>query len=162
MKDMATSCSVVAALIVTMVFTAAFTVPGADDHKTDKKLYDIFMISDGFSLFSSTTSVFVFLGILTSRFQERDFRKSLPRKLFIGLIILFLSIASMLITFCVVLLIMLPESWVPIPVILLGALPITLFALLQFPLLIRIFHSTYGRRFSLTSKLESADKEKNK
>ncbi|GMN66561.1 hypothetical protein TIFTF001_035621 [Ficus carica] len=161
MKETANSCSVVAALIVTMVFAAAFTVPGGEDHKIDRKLYNIFMISDGFSLFTSTTSVFMFLGILTSRFQEHDFHISLPRKLFIGLTILFLSIASMLITFCVVLLIMLPESWVPIPVILFASLPVTLFAFLQFPLLIRIFRSTYGRSFSLTSKPESTDKEKN-
>jgi hypothetical protein len=34
--------------------------------------------------------------------------------------------------------------WVSFPIILLASLPVTLFALLQFPLLVEIFFSTYG------------------
>lgn len=91
MKSTATSCTVVAALIVTIMFAAAFTVPGGNDQNTgfptflNKKLFMLFIISDALSLFSSTTSVLMFLGILTSRYAEEDFLKSLPTKMIIGL-----------------------------------------------------------------------------
>ncbi|BBG92909.1 Ankyrin repeat family protein [Prunus dulcis] len=62
MKGTATSCTVVGALIVTIMFAAAFTVPGGNNQDTDS-----------ISLFSSTTSVMIFLGILTSRYAEDDF-----------------------------------------------------------------------------------------
>src|SRR5690606_1839919 len=106
MKDISSSCSFVGALIFTIMFTAAFTLPGGNNQNTgfpmflDKKLFKIFIISDAISLFSSTTSVLTFLGILTSRYAEDDFLISLPRKMILGLSTLFLSIATMMISFC--------------------------------------------------------------
>ncbi|KAF2318330.1 hypothetical protein GH714_005366 [Hevea brasiliensis] len=112
MKETATSCTVVGALIITIMFTAAFTVPG---------------------------------GVLTSRYAEDDFLKSLPTKLIIGLSSLFISIAAMMVAFCATLIIMLKgELKLVIPITLLASIPVTLFMLLQFPLLIEIFVSTYG------------------
>ena len=73
MKDTATSCTVVGALIATIMFAAAFTVPGGNDQNTgipmffNENLFMLFIVSDSLSLFSSATSVFMFLGILTSR-----------------------------------------------------------------------------------------------
>ncbi|KAK4275364.1 hypothetical protein QN277_018458 [Acacia crassicarpa] len=70
MKDTASSCSVVGALIVTIMFAVAFTVPGGNDQNSgypmflENKLFKVFLISDALSLFSSTTSVLTFLGIL--------------------------------------------------------------------------------------------------
>ena len=86
MKDTATSCTVVGALIVTIMFAAVFTVPGGNNQNNgfpiflNKKLFIVFIVSDALSLFSSSTSVLMFLGILTSRYAEEDFLKSLPRK----------------------------------------------------------------------------------
>jgi hypothetical protein len=151
MKDTASSCTVVGALIATIMFAAAFTVPGGNDQNTgipmflNENLFMLFIVSDSLSLFSSATSVLMFLGILTSRYAEEDFLKSLPTKMIIGLSTLFFSIVSMMIAFCAALLIMLRgKSWFVIPVICLASIPVTLFALMQFPLLVDMFISTYG------------------
>jgi hypothetical protein len=106
----------------------------------------LFIISDALSLFFSTTSVVMFLGILTSRYAEDDFLESLPRKMIIGLSTLFFSIAAMMIAFSTALFIMLQEqySWIIIPVICLASVPVALFVLMQFPLLVDMLKSTYG------------------
>ncbi|KAL6327289.1 hypothetical protein AAG906_018588 [Vitis piasezkii] len=152
MKEIATSSSFVAALIVTIMFAAAFTIPGGNNDKgapifLDDPLFMVFIISDSISLFSATTSVLMFLGILTSQYAENKFLTRLPTKLIIGLSTLFISIAAMMIAFCAALAILLKKSStkvVMIPIILLACVPVTLFALLQFPLLVSIFISTYG------------------
>ena len=151
MKDTATSCTVVGALIITIMFAAIFTVPGGNDENNgfpiflNKKLFIVFIVSDALSLFSSSTSVLMFLGILTSRYAEKDFLESLPRKMIIGLSTLFFSIVAMMITFSAALFLMLHEqSWIFKPVICLASIPITLFVLMQFPLLVTMANSTYG------------------
>uniref|UniRef100_A0A6N2LNF5 PGG domain-containing protein n=1 Tax=Salix viminalis TaxID=40686 RepID=A0A6N2LNF5_SALVM len=151
MKGSATSCTVVGALIITIMFTAAFTVPGGNVQETgypvfkDEKSFTVFIVADAISLFSSSTSVLMFLGILTSRYAEEDFLKSLPTKLIFGLSTLFLSIAAMMVTFCAALIIMLNGKLeIVIPIVLLASIPVTFFMLLQFPLLVEIFVSTYG------------------
>ncbi|KAI9074495.1 hypothetical protein K1719_043557 [Acacia pycnantha] len=154
MKDTACSCSVVGALIVTIMFTVAFTVPGGNDQASgypiflENKLFKVFLISDALSLFSSATSVLTFLGILTSRYSEEDFLYSLPKKLIIGLSTLFLSIATMMVAFAVTIVIMLQHNSsslrVFLPIAMLGGVPITLFVLLQFPLLVEVVSSTYS------------------
>ncbi|XP_028774956.1 ankyrin repeat-containing protein NPR4-like [Neltuma alba] len=154
MKETASSCSVIGALIVTIMFAAALTIPGGNNQNSGypmfmkEKLFKVFLISDALSLFSSTTSVLTFLGILTSRYADEDFLFSLPRKLIIGLSTLFLSIATMMIAFSATIMIMLQyhssSLWVILPVPLLASVPVTLFVLLQFPLLVEVFWSTYG------------------
>ncbi|KDP37872.1 hypothetical protein JCGZ_06379 [Jatropha curcas] len=151
MKESATSCTVVGALIITIMFTATFTVPGGNVQDTGfpmfahEKSFMIFIISDAVSLFASSTSVLMFLGVLTSRYSEDDFLKSLPKKLIIGLSTLFISIAAMMVAFCATLMIMLEgELRLVLPIILLASIPVNLFILLQFPLLVEIFVSTYG------------------
>ncbi|KAM4071853.1 hypothetical protein ACB094_11G092000 [Castanea mollissima] len=150
MKDTASSCTVVGALIVTIMFAAAFTVPGGNDQNKgfpiflNEKLFMVFIVSDALSLFSSSTSVLMFLGILTSRYAEEDFLKSLPTKMIIGLSTLFFSIAAMMTTFSASLFLMLREqSWIFIPVICLASVPVTLFVLMQFPLLVDMTILTY-------------------
>ncbi|KAI3950793.1 hypothetical protein MKW92_018626 [Papaver armeniacum] len=157
MKDTAQSCMVVAALIATVVFAGAFTVPGGNisDGNNEKNGNPIFLhnnaftwfvISDALGLFSSTTSVLMFLSILTSRYAEEDFLRSLPKRLIIGLGTLFISIAAMMIAFSAALSLVLKNKfqWASIPIALVACLPVTLFALLQFPLLVEIYLSTYG------------------
>ncbi|KAF5465276.1 hypothetical protein F2P56_015297 [Juglans regia] len=129
----------------------AFTVPGGNNQDTglpiffNKKLFRLFIVSDALSLFSSASSVLMFMGILTSRYAEGDFFKSLPKKMIIGLSTLFFSIATMMIAFSAGLLLMLgEESSMVIPVISLASIPVTLFVLMQFPLLVDMYISTYG------------------
>ncbi|XP_070673745.1 uncharacterized protein [Malus domestica] len=151
MKETATSYTVVGALIITIMFAAVITIPGGNGDTgfptfNHEKLFILFIISDAISLFSSTTATLTFLGILTSRFAEDDFLKSLPTKMIIGLAALFLAIATMMIAFSAALLIIVRRhSWIVIPAILLSSVPVTLFAWMQFPLLVRIIVSTYGK-----------------
>ncbi|KAK4593413.1 hypothetical protein RGQ29_017501, partial [Quercus rubra] len=151
MKDTASSCTVVGALIATIMFAAVFTVPGGNDQTigvpifVNKKLFLVFIVSDALSLFSSSTSVLMFLGILTCRYAEEDFLESLPRKMIIGLSTLFFSIVTMMTTFSAALLLMLQEeSWILKPIICFASIPVTLFVLMQFPLLVTMAISTYG------------------
>ncbi|XP_050224606.1 protein ACCELERATED CELL DEATH 6-like [Mercurialis annua] len=154
MKDTAMSCATVAALVITVVFAAAFTVPGGNNSDQGIPIYlnqtafMIFAISDAFGLFSSSTSLLMFLGILTSRYSEEDFRRALPMRLSIGLITLFFSIASMLIAFSAAFHLVLfhKVKWIAVPIGLLACAPVTLFALLQFPLLLEMVCSTFGHK----------------
>ncbi|KAM1218228.1 hypothetical protein EV1_045025 [Malus domestica] len=149
MKATATSCTVVAALIVTIMFIAVFSVPGGTKAGyplfLNKRIFMVFIVADVFSLFSSTTSVVTFLGILNSRYAEDDFLKSLPTKMVIGLFTLFSSMVTMVIAFSSTLFLMLEaKEWIVVPIILLASVPIVSFVWMQFSHLVEIFISTYG------------------
>ncbi|KAI3968349.1 hypothetical protein MKW92_052338 [Papaver armeniacum] len=151
-KEASQACMVVSTLIATVMFTAAFTVPGGNDQNTGlpmflrSKPFFFFIVSDAISLFASCTSILMFFTLLTTRYAERDFLTSLPTKLILGLLFLFISIATMLAAFAATLVIVLREqiTWVYIPVIVLASIPVVLFGSLQFPLFVEIFMSTYG------------------
>ncbi|KAL1322113.1 hypothetical protein AAHE18_14G173300 [Arachis hypogaea] len=106
-RDTAGSFTLVGTLIITIMFAAAFTVPGGNDQNSGipiflKKrtfIFNIFILADAVSLITSSSSVLIFIGILTSRYAEKDFLRSLPLKLLFGLITLFFSVASMMIAF---------------------------------------------------------------
>ncbi|KNA15068.1 hypothetical protein SOVF_101590 isoform A [Spinacia oleracea] len=159
MKQTAQSCSVVAALIATVVFAAAFTLPGGIDSKgtpvfVNRRLFIVFAICNALSLFSSCAAILMFLSILTSRYAEHDFLKSLPLKLMLGLTGMFISIVTMMAAFTVTSFITFREgvksvNWIiPIPIALFAAVPVALFAFQQYPLLLDIYKSTY-RSWSL-------------
>nr|KJB67052.1 hypothetical protein B456_010G171900 [Gossypium raimondii] len=152
MKSTASSCMLVATLITTVMFAAIFTVPGGNDNEKGTPIFleatsfVIFAVSDALALFSSVTTILMFLSILTSRYAEEDFLRLLPQRLIVGLTTLFLSIAAMLVafgaTFCIVLSQRL--AWIAVPVAFIACIPVTLFAFLQFPLLLDIIQSSYG------------------
>ncbi|KAJ4702408.1 Ankyrin repeat-containing protein [Melia azedarach] len=102
MKDTTTSCMLLATLIATIVFAATFTVPGGIKEDTGSLLHihkvslKIFFISNAIALVSSSASIVNFLSILTSPYAEEEFLWSLPRKLRIGLVTFFISIAAMM------------------------------------------------------------------
>ncbi|KAI6668727.1 hypothetical protein NL676_007219 [Syzygium grande] len=151
-KDTANSCMLVSTLIATVLFAAAFTVPGGNDNITGVPLllgedsFLVFAISDALGLFSSVTAILLFLAILTSRYEAQDFLESLPKKIIMGLSLLFLSLAFMLVAFAATLAIVLHKrvEWVLIPITLLASVPVALFAILQLPLLFQMVRSTYG------------------
>ncbi|KAI9081511.1 hypothetical protein K1719_036532 [Acacia pycnantha] len=154
-KKTATSCSVVGALIMTMMFAAAFNVPGGKDQNLGYPLlinqpaFRVFILSNILSLLSSATSVLMFLAILTSRYSEDQFLESLPTKLIFGLSFLFVSIVCMMIAFLSAIDLMLKHthySWI-LPIIILASVPIFLFVRSQFPLLLHTYVSTYGEIF---------------
>lgn len=157
MKDTATSCTVVAALIATVVFAATITVPGGNDQNNgiplfiklgqhEVRAFAVFGVSDAISLFSSVSSILMFLSILTSRYSEVDFLLALPKRLIIGLSMLFISITSMMVAFSAALYLVFGQShpWRLVPVGALATLPVTLFMFLQFPLLLEITRASYG------------------
>ncbi|CAA3017830.1 ankyrin repeat-containing At5g02620-like [Olea europaea subsp. europaea] len=157
MKDTAASCMVVAALIATVAFAAAFTVPGGNKEETgapiflNNRWFTVFVISDAVALFSSTDSIMIFLSILTSRYGEEDFLYTLPAKLMVGLITLFASIVCMDLTFSATFFLVYKEEKQGIlPKIIAGLalLPISLYAMLNFKLWISLIHSTiWASRF---------------
>lgn len=153
MKDTATSCTIAAALIVTMVFAAAITIPGGVHQENGNPIFSgeiafkLFFICNAISLFTSTTSLLMFLSILTARYAQQDFLFTLPNRLIIGLVSLFVSTTSMMISFSSTLYLVFGKgnTWSIIPTVGLACLPVTSFMTLQFPLLVDVISSTYGR-----------------
>ncbi|GKB56079.1 ankyrin repeat-containing protein [Tanacetum coccineum] len=151
MKD----CMLVATLIVTVAFAVAFTVPGGYNQENGMPIFIhessflVFVVADAISLFSSSTSLLVFLSIITSHHNQRDFMYSLPRKLMIGLLTLFISVASMMVTFATSFFVIYRNrmSWVPILMSIFAAIPVIIFAALQFPFLVDMFRSMYDSRY---------------
>lgn len=151
MKDAANSCTVSATLIATIAFAASITVPGGNNGDTGSPIFsndlafNIFAAADALSLFSSTASLLMFLSILTARYAEVDFLYSLPRRLIIGLVTLFISITTMMIAFSATIYLVFGDkrAWTIVPIAAIACLPVTLFATLQFPLLMDMIRSTY-------------------
>ncbi|XP_059436348.1 ankyrin repeat-containing protein NPR4-like [Corylus avellana] len=135
MKDRANYCMVVAALIATVMFAAAFTVPGGNDQTKGTPIFlemnwfMAFFISDAIALCFSSTSIIIFMSILTSRYREDDFLKSLPLKLLFGLATLFISMTGMMVAFNTTFFLVYTSAraWTPAVVITLTSIPIVLF-----------------------------------
>ncbi|KAL8241213.1 hypothetical protein R6Q59_014568 [Mikania micrantha] len=152
MKDRANSGIIVATLIATIVFTSAITVPGGSNGNnglpifSNKQAFIVFAVSDALALFMSASSMLMFLGILTARYAVQDFLYSLPKRLIIALITLFLSIIFMMISFTSILYLVFGDEkrWVLGLVSSLATIPVLLFALMQFNPLLDIISSTYG------------------
>ena len=81
----------VATLIAIVIFAAVYTVLGGVDIGTSapifirEKWFLIFVISDAAALFSSSSSIIMFLSFLTSCYAKKDFLISLPARLMFGL-----------------------------------------------------------------------------
>ncbi|XVF65769.1 hypothetical protein PTKIN_Ptkin09bG0276800 [Pterospermum kingtungense] len=156
MRDTASSCMVVDALIIAMVFAAIIAVPGNNEkgipnfrHET---LFKVFVIADAAALFSSSFSLLLFVRILTSRYAEEDFLKALPKRLLLGLMTLIFSIATMLVASSSALIMLIdavpgPKVMVRkatiIPVTIMAVFPVVFFIWSQSHLLIDVLVSTY-------------------
>ncbi|PWA76617.1 Ankyrin repeat-containing protein [Artemisia annua] len=175
-KTTAESCSITAALIITIVFAAAITVPGGSNQETGiplfkKKIaFNVFAVADAVSLFSASTSLLVFLSILTTRFAEKDFLISLPRRLFVGLCLLFLSTTAMMFAFSAILFLVFCDErpWMLAPIGGLTCLPIAAIVTLQLPLVIDLYQAIYIPIFGKDEKeekvqtlFEAEDKKEN-
>ncbi|KAL5840730.1 hypothetical protein ACOSQ4_013338 [Xanthoceras sorbifolium] len=134
-----------------IVFAAAFTIPGGVKEDTGspnflrKVSFIIFSISDPVSLVCSSCSILTFLSILTARYAEEDFLWSLPTKLILGISTLFLSIAAMMVVFCVTLFIMFNEGMQELAILAtaLASIPVFLFLWQQHHFLLDVIRSTY-------------------
>ncbi|XP_076923363.1 uncharacterized protein LOC143585464 [Bidens hawaiensis] len=152
MKDTASHSMVVAALIATMVFGAAFTVIGGYNQNDGLPIlrndgaFTVFVLSDAISLTIASISILMFLYILTSRYAEQDFLESLPKKLMKGLATLFLSIAAMTVAFSISAFYNDRVGWMVLVIWVFAAVPVVLYARLQYKLLGEVYRSTYGSK----------------
>ncbi|GAB4830179.1 hypothetical protein Ancab_019821, partial [Ancistrocladus abbreviatus] len=140
-KDTSTSCSTIAALVATVVFAAAYTVPGGTTENgipnfLHYPLFLVFTVMDIVSLTSSLTSLILFLSILTSPYHMQDFHMSIPRKLMLGFTFLFLSVATAMVAFTVsiLLIIQLRKRWTTTLIYTIALLPVSMFTLVLLPL----------------------------
>ncbi|XP_051120809.1 ankyrin repeat-containing protein ITN1-like isoform X2 [Andrographis paniculata] len=144
------SCSVVAALVATVAFATSTAVPGGIDQQSgtptleNQPAFMAFAICSLAALCFSVTSLVMFLSILTSRYQEKDFGKGLPKQLLAGLSSLFVSIAAVLVSFCAGHFFVLKQKLQNVAYLMyaITCLPITFFALLQFPLYYDLLKAT--------------------
>ncbi|XP_022860611.1 ankyrin repeat-containing protein ITN1-like [Olea europaea var. sylvestris] len=148
---MASACSVVASLIVTVAFAAAITVPGGNDSDglpilSNQMPFLVFAISDSLALVSSVTSVLSFLSIFTSRYGFNDFLNTLPNRLVVGLVSLFFSVTYLMFAFSstVFLVFAKKNPLILIPIITIASVPVIFFIKLQLPPLLNMVNSTYG------------------
>ena len=163
-RDTATSFTLVGTLIITIMFAAAFTAPGGNDQNTGipiflrKHAFTIFIIADATSLIMSSSSVLIFIGILTSRYAERDFLWRLPLKSLFGLITLFFSVTSMMLAFIVALIMMLKGyQGVVIAAMSLAIIPILVLIPTLLSLSFEILKSTWGPDLLASKKKKNQD-----
>ncbi|KAG6703550.1 hypothetical protein I3842_07G089600 [Carya illinoinensis] len=153
LKNTAQSCSVITALIATVAFATSATVPGGFKGDSGipalqtKPEFDLFAISSLLALSFSIISLVMFLSIITSRYQERDFGKILPRKLLIGLTSMILSIAAILISFCAGHFFVLRKELrsVAVPMYVITFMSILFFTLTQFSLFFDVLGVTFKK-----------------
>ena len=145
------SCSVVAALIATVAFASSTTIPGSINETNgapnleSHSMLTIFAISSLVALCFSITALFSFLAILTSRYEQKDFRRDLPKKLLLGLTSLLVSITSMLVSFCARHYFMLKNKLkdMAFPIYVATCLSIVFFAIQQLPLYVDIVWASF-------------------
>ncbi|XP_028052295.1 ankyrin repeat-containing protein ITN1-like isoform X2 [Camellia sinensis] len=150
--SLASACTVSTTIIGTIAFSAAIQVPGGNRGDGRPTLYEgtdftIFAISNAVALYSAISTFLIFLSIFTTRYAAIDFLYSLPNRLIIGLISLFVSITSTIIAFGSALYLMFFLESQPLiltPVVIMSFGLVTLFAFLQFPLLLNMMKTTYG------------------
>jgi len=135
------SCSAVAVLLATVVFAAAYTIPGGSDDRgfpifLHNRFFIAFTVLDVTALASSLTSVVMFLSILTTPFECEKFYHNIPRKLIWGFTLLFFSVMTTMLAFsCTLLLVIrLKKQWTTGLMSIAAFLPVSVFAGMQFPL----------------------------
>lgn len=116
-RSTAGSYSIITALIVTIMFAAAFTFPGGNDQSTGvpiflrKKLFVGFMACDIISLFLASYSILIFLVFLTAPYGLDSFGGELLGLLLTAIAALVISIFAMLLAFSFAVMIMLTKVW---------------------------------------------------
>ncbi|CAI9262260.1 unnamed protein product [Lactuca saligna] len=166
MKTVAESCSITAALIATIVFAAAITVPGGSNQDTgipvftENVAFKIFAVADAISLFASSTALLMFQSILTGRFSEQDFRITLPNRLILGLCSLMISTTAMMVAFSATLFFVFchGKRWMLAPICVLAFLPIVSFAIFQIPLMVELYRSICGYYEYIFEKVRNKNK----
>lgn len=153
MNKLSQSCSVVASLIATVAYASATTFPGGNDSQgapnyRGHPAFSTFIISAFAALCFSLVSLVMFLTILITGSPEFESSKSLPGKSLIGLTSLFISMGSILVSFCAGHFFFLKErmKFIALPIYIVGCIPIILIVMSQFPFYWNMLLSVYGRK----------------
>ncbi|XP_028959188.2 uncharacterized protein [Malus domestica] len=141
-KETAQSCSTVAVLVATVVFAAAYAIPGGFNDESgrpifqDNPLFLLFTCMDVVSITCSLSSVAFFLSVLSSPLEYPHFVSSIPTKIMTGFILLFFSMATTMLAFAatILLLIRVKKKWTESLLYPIAFFPVPFFALLQFPM----------------------------
>ncbi|KAL7611550.1 hypothetical protein Lser_V15G05605 [Lactuca serriola] len=159
-KETANQCLVVAAVIATIGFTAAFTLPGGYNQDNGipifrrNQVFIIFSIFNALSLSSSSISILIFLSIHIKR--QHGFLQSVHRKLMTGIAGLLFSVASMLFCFCTCFFIYYQDKlvWVPIFITLSILMSMLSYGMYQMDITAEFFQQAFGSRshFSMQRK----------
>ncbi|KAH6781308.1 hypothetical protein C2S51_006601 [Perilla frutescens var. frutescens] len=105
MKSTSDSCMLIATIILTVVYAAAFTVPGGNSEATGLPIrvksnwLTCFFIFEALALFSSTLCIITFWSITCSGFEEDQFFDILPYQLRLGFTALFGSLIGAIAAF---------------------------------------------------------------
>lgn len=98
MKSTSDSSMLIATIILTVVYAAAFTVPGGTNEATGLPILvngvwlTVFFIFEALALFGATLCIITFWSITTSGFEEDQFLNILPYQLKLGFTSLFVSL----------------------------------------------------------------------
>nr|GLL49114.1 ankyrin repeat-containing protein NPR4-like [Ipomoea trifida] len=145
-RGIAESCMIVATLIATVAFSAAFTAPGGNDDKTGipkfikRTSFTVFTISDAVAMIFSMVSILTFLSILIWRNTDDNFHVAL-RRLFVGFTAMGVSICGMLFAFTAAFFLVYDWAWQPILIASFVAFPIASFLFLNSRLWIDVIGS---------------------
>jgi hypothetical protein len=151
LRHTAEGCSIVAVLIATVAFAAAYTIPGGPNQSTGVPVlfyhpfFVVFTATDVLSVTSALTSVLIFLSILIATFRLEDFKHSLPNKLMLGFTFLFLSVSMMMISFSATIILMISSKrrWTKILLYSLSFLPGGISTLAYFPLYLSLLKTKF-------------------
>ncbi|KVH92528.1 Ankyrin repeat-containing protein, partial [Cynara cardunculus var. scolymus] len=163
MKDTASQSMVVSALIATIVFAAAFMVPGGYNQDNGipmflhKRIFIVFVIADAVSLIFSSISILIFLYVHITTYSEQDFLDSLPMILMTGLVTLSISIVAMMVAFSVSFFVLYLNNliWVPIVISVFSSGPVILLVIFHLRVLRDVYRSTYSHKYFFKTKKPS-------
>ncbi|KAJ8759853.1 hypothetical protein K2173_009954 [Erythroxylum novogranatense] len=154
MRDTANSCMLVAILMATVVFAAAFTLPGGNNQAGKPMFlhnpqFQVFAIADAISLTFSVSAVLNYLSILSSRYTLNDLKRKLPGKLIQGLVMLFISVVAMMVAYIAAIFIIFKSGLLrtAIPIAVISLFPGVLFIWQQSGLLRDVVRSTYMHKY---------------
>ncbi|KAH7862022.1 hypothetical protein Vadar_033714 [Vaccinium darrowii] len=145
LKQTAQNCSLVAVLIATVAFAAAYTIPGGSNQSgfpilLNRPFFVVFTMTDVLSLTFALTSVIIFLRILTSPFRLEDFKQPLPQMLMLGITFLIVSVTMMMVAFAATVILMIHNrgEWTKIALYTASFLPVFIFAVSYLPLYLNL------------------------
>ncbi|KAM6567822.1 hypothetical protein CsatA_026950 [Cannabis sativa] len=158
MKKNSNTCLIVATIILTVTFPTAFDIldqgsynsirhsksiiSHSSDHHTMISM-TLLTITNAIAMSFSSTAILLFLSIMISRFTEKELVRRLPWTFVVGLSLLFISVTSMMLSFCFSSFLHNASLRLPIIYSSLQLLPIALFFYLIFPVLRDTLHSTF-------------------